>query len=93
MSCNCQNAKKKDFDYIKNLAVLFSKTEKTDVQIYWYNALGVGKVYDFEPTNKTRLRIVEVIKFRNDKGEDVLQDVGGHGSKSTKPDKSKSKSK
>lgn len=74
MACNCNSAKKKDFEYIKKMAIALSKMDETDVQIYHYTLRGVGKVYDFERYDEARPQVVEVIRFHKPESDNILSD-------------------
>ena len=63
MACGCQR-KRKNLDYIRNLAVKYSKIQNESVQIYSeivQDLEGEQLIYKFEPVNKERVNIIEII--------------------------------
>lgn len=64
MGCLCRQKRKKDFAYIKSLAVKDSKINMRDLQIYKYDFPPLGEIYDFEPINPNRNTVVEYIRYR-----------------------------
>ena len=97
MACNCNAAQKKDLNYIRIMAGHFSKIVEKNVQIYHYTLRGIGKVYDFEEEQEGRPQIVEVVKFRRNKSQNVLRNTrireSGATSKKVVKDKPATKKK
>jgi len=95
MACNCNAAQKKDLNYIRIMAGHFSKIVEKNVQIYHYTLRGIGKVYDFEEEQEGRPQIVEVVKFRRNKSQNILRNtrVRKSGTTSKKVVKNKPDSK
>jgi len=60
MGCNCKN-KRKNYQYIKRLAVKFARVNKEVVQIY--KETDNNQIfYNFEPLDDTRENIKEIIR-------------------------------
>ena len=63
MTCACRQKKKKDLNYVRGQAERLSNINKEDVQIYHILLQPIGWIYDFEPINEDREKIVEIIKY------------------------------
>jgi len=77
MGCNCHPTVKRDFEKVKELAIKTAVINEEDIQIYTFAQRGVGDdLYDYEPLGfqKRVKSLVEVIRFRDHKGKDVLRD-------------------
>jgi hypothetical protein len=77
MAC-CGNKQRTNKDYVRDLAVKYSKANEVDVIFHVFSLRGVGKkVYDFAEAGTKGIGsngIVEVIKFRANKSKDILPD-------------------
>ena len=67
MVCNiCQLKKKRDLEYIRELANKFVSLQEESVQIYSeYNSIIKDTIYDFEPINSSRGNIIQIIKYND----------------------------
>ena len=79
MACNCGDTIRRDKEHIISLAEKQAILNETDIQVYSWTQRGVGRLYDYEPFGfrDRGIGLVKVIKFRNDKSKDVLQDTKG----------------
>lgn len=65
MGCKCDENKRKNIQYVINLAKRFSQGMYEDVQIY-EEKLPTGEVvFNFEPINPSRKNIVLYIDYRD----------------------------
>lgn len=60
MGCNCNN-KRKNLNYIRNLATKLAKHTNRNIQIY-KELVGKDIFYNFEFTNNKKRDIIEIIK-------------------------------
>lgn len=63
MGCACQNRKKRDLTYVRELALKQSILNEKDMQIYQIYLEPIGIIYDYEPINEFRVDIVEIVKY------------------------------
>lgn len=63
MSCSCKFEKSKDLAYIKELATKQSKLNQESIQIYRIYSEPIGYIYRYEPINKLRENIIEIIQI------------------------------
>lgn len=71
MACGCPR-KRKNLDYVRELAINFAKVNNEEVQIYEEKVYDLENeqilynneqiLYNFEPLNETRENIIEYIK-------------------------------
>ena len=75
-NCNCSNSIKQNKDEIRERAIKFAIMEEVDVQIHSWTERGKGRLWDFEPKGSIERGkgLIEIIKFRDHKSKDVLQD-------------------
>lgn len=62
MGCGC-GQKKKNLDYVTDLAEKFVKVIKQDVQVYSITQPNGEVIYDFEPVNSSRDTVVFYINY------------------------------
>lgn len=76
MSCTASYKKRKDLEYVKTMAGHQANMEEKNMQVFKTTRAGVGVIYDYEAETEGRSNVVAVIKFRRNKGKNVLQNTG-----------------